>query len=216
MRLSEKSIELNFCHQMSPRLAQPAWWFGTTQRQERDAGWDVASKIAGGWILFQVKASKEVLKSGHRRFRGYHHHHHHHHHHQLVELQVRATRPLGVFYVLPTIGTTSELTKVRFSLLNNLRFLDVHDIPRVSPPTKSSGSLRKSELHYFDLNSAGTAVTIHSDPVTVPVMSVEGLGADMSGAALTEDVDIGPARAAEESRTFLSAGRNRVAVFLPS
>lgn len=208
MRLSEKSIELNFCHQMSSQVAQPAWWFGTTQRQERDAGWDVASKIAGGWIRFQLKASKEVLKLGHRRFRG--------HHHQLVELQVRATRPLGVFYVLPTIGTTSELTKVHFSLLNNLRFLDVHAIPPVSPPTTPSGSLRKSELHYFDLNSAGTAVTIHSDPVTVPVMSVEGLGADMRGAALNDDLDVGPAEAARESRTFLSAGRHRVAVFLPS
>jgi hypothetical protein len=206
MRLSEKSIELNFCHQLSSQLGQPAWWFGTTQRQERDAGWDVPSKIAGSWIRFQLKASKKVLKSGDRRFRG---------HHQLVELQVRATHRLAVFYVLPTIGTTSELMYVKFNLLDNLRFLDVHAIPPISAPTTRSGSVRKSELHYYDLNSAGTAVTIHSDPVTVPVMSVDVLGADVRESALGQEVDIAPEEAASANRTFLSAGRHRVAVFLP-
>ncbi|MFA9432835.1 hypothetical protein [Egicoccus sp. AB-alg2] len=85
MRLSEKTIELNFCHQMSLVLGQPSWWFGTTQRQERDLGWDVAGHVAGRWVKFQLKASNEVLTNGRRRFRG--------HHEQLVELQAQAAAP---------------------------------------------------------------------------------------------------------------------------
>ena len=136
MRLSEKSIELNFCHQMSTALGHPIWWFGTTQRQERDAGWDVAGQVAGHWMRFQLKASKHVLGNGARRFQG--------HHHQLVELQNRATTPLSVFYVFPTIGTTAELIAANFDLLPHLRLLDVYSVPAgIGPPTTRSGSLRK-------------------------------------------------------------------------
>lgn len=208
MRLAEKSIELNFCHQMSLSLGQPSWWFGTTQRQEREAGWDVAGKLAGKWIRFQLKASNEVLTNGRRRFRG--------HHEQLVELKARAVAPLSVFYVFPTIGSTAELVAANFDLLPNLRLLDVFTVPVLGPPTTKSGSLRKSELHYFDLDVGAGAVTIHSDPVEVAVDHVEGVGADIRGMrrGLTDQA-VEPGRGVEESRDFLRRGRNRVAVFLP-
>lgn len=208
MRLSEKSIELNFCHQMSLVLGQPSWWFGTTQRQEREAGWDVAGKVAGSWIRFQLQASNHVLGDGRRRFRG--------HHEQLVELQARATSPLSVFYVLPTIDSTGELIAANFALLPHLRLVDVHAIPGIGPPTTPSGTLRKSELHYFDLDDLAGTVTIHSDPVVVGTLRVEGLGADIRGIIRTNaDQGVEPARGVEESQDFLKGGRNRVAVFLP-
>lgn len=208
MRLSEKSIELNFCHQISVVLGQPSWWFGTTQRQEREAGWDVAGKLAGRWIRFQLKASNEVLSNGRRRFRG--------HHEQLTELQARALAPLSVFYVFPTIGSTAELIAASFDLLPNLRLLDVHSVPGIAPPTTRSGTLRKSELHYFDLDAAAGTVRIHSDPVDVGVLRAEGLGSeirDLVGPATDQRDE--PGHGVEESRDFLRRGRNRVAVFLP-
>lgn len=212
MRLSEKSIELNFCHQMSAAFGDPIWWFGTTQRQERDAGWDVAGQVAGRWMRFQLKASKEVLRSGARRFRG--------HHHQLVELQNRAVEPLSVFYVFPTIGTTAELIAANFDLLPNLRLLDVYYLPAgIGPPSTASGSLRKSELHYFDLHANLYDLTIHSDPIEVGTLRAnEALGADIRGimrAQAEQGVLDSPAEAAQSSREFLGAGRNRVAAFLP-
>lgn len=211
MRLSEKSIELNLCHQMSTALGDPIWWFGTTQKQERDAGWDVAGKVAGRWMRFQLKASKEVLSNGARRFRG--------HHHQLVELKNRATTPLSVFYVFPTIGTTAELVAANFDLLPRLRLLDVYGVPAgIGPPTTPSGALRKSELHYFDLHANLYHLTIHSDPVEVGTLGLDGLGADIRGimrAEAEQQTLADPAEAAASSREFLGAGRNRVAAFIP-
>lgn len=210
MRLSEKSIELNFCHQVGAVLGAPVWWFGTTQRQEREAGWDVASKIAGSWVRFQLKASNHVLRSGARRFCG--------HHHQLVELQARATRPLAVFYVFPTIGSTAQLIAAGFDLLPHLRFLDVYTVPGgIGFPTKESGALRKSELHNFDLDTTAGTVTIHSDPVVVPVIGLDGLGADIRGLARSRaDAQDDPRSEAVDTREFLRQGRHRVAAFLPA
>jgi hypothetical protein len=211
MRLSEKSIELNFCHQMSTVLGSPVWWFGTTQRQERQAGWDVAGKVAGRWLRFQLKASNEVLSNGVRRFRG--------HHHQLIELQSRATTPLSVFYVFPTIGTTAELMSANFDLLPRLRLLDVHGLPGgIGAPTTPSGSLRKTELHYFDLHPFTWGLTIRSDPIEAGTLDAPGLGADIGGlmrASEQEQVLDRAGEAAAVSREFLGAGRNRVAAFLP-
>jgi hypothetical protein len=210
MRLSEKSIELNFCHRMSMSLGDPIWWFGTTQRQERDAGWDVAGKVSGRWVRFQLKASKEVLGNGARRFRG--------HHHQLIELQSRARTPLSVFYVFPTIGTTGELVAANFDLLPRLRLLDVYSLPAgIGPPTTPSGALRKSEHHYFDLQT-NNDLTIHSDPIEVGTLGVDGLGADIRGlmsAEAQQEALVAPDEAAQSSREFLGAGRNRIAAFLP-
>jgi hypothetical protein len=212
MRLSEKSIELNFCHQMSLELGEPIWWFGTTQAQEREAGWDVAGRVAGHWIRFQLKASREVLTNGARRFRG--------HHHQLVELRARAVgRPCSVFYVFPTIGTTAELTAAQFDLLPWLSFLDVNAIQGViDEPTTAGGALRKSGLHYFDLRADHQVVTIHSDPLEVGTISVERLAGTARDLRNAGDVRLLPdlAGGVQDARAFLLGGRNRVAAFMPA
>lgn len=209
MRLSEKTIELNFCAQFAANLSPPYWWFGLTQKQEKRAGWDAAAKVAGVWVRFQLKASCHVLKSGVRRFETPHH--------QLVALKDRTTQPHSTLFVLPMLGTTQELAAVGFSLLSELRFLDVYDIPAtVGPPTRRSGALRKSMRHYVDLNPAGTAVTIHSDPVEARVIRAERFTAVLEDTRRSRLVtDDQPQQELAESRQFLEAAPGRVALFLP-
>lgn len=211
MRLSEKTIEVNFCSQLTPLIRPRPWWFGLTQQQEAGAGWDVASKISGRWVRFQLKASERRMGStGCRRFQTPHH--------QLVELKARATKPGRVFYVLPNIGSTKDLVRERFDLLPSLWLLDLYDVPAIGPPTTASGALRKNEHHYLDLSVSGDwgIVTIHSDPIEVPMLGVEAVaqriadGGEPSPDVVEplEDQGVAPVR------RFLQAGRNRVAAFL--
>jgi hypothetical protein len=204
VRVSEKTIELNFCSQLGALLGQPQWWFGLTQKQEADAGWDVAGKMGGRWLLFQLKASSHILSNGQRQFRCQHQ--------QLESLRDRATMPLKVFYVLPSIGTTAELGAAGFDLVPNIHLVDVFDIVGVGPPTTRSGSLRKSEAHYFDLDSAAHTVTIHSDPVTVETVSLASL-ADRVSTDRSRFED--GTNAGGDAREFMAQGRGRVAAFLP-
>lgn len=78
MRLAEKTLELTLCHQIGATLFQwPPWpprggpqpiWFGLTQRQEAEAGFDAAARLHGGrLLLLQFKAGRK-LKNGSVRF----------------------------------------------------------------------------------------------------------------------------------------------------
>lgn len=155
MRISEKTIELNFCAQVTASAATPMFWFGLTQKQEAAAGFDAAMKMGGRLLLFQFKASDHVLKSTDRRF--------HLNHDQLAALQTRATKhPRSVFYAFPLIGNTIELSKSP-SLLANVGLLDVATLPRINPPTTRFGTPRKNRVHYADVRR--WTVTIHSEPV---------------------------------------------------
>jgi hypothetical protein len=110
--------------------------------------------------------------------------------------------------------------------LPNLRFLDVWDIPAdLGPPTTASGALRKSQRHYLDLDVTRSIVTIHSDPVPVPVLT-EGLVRELI-AESPPDQQLAPVpavgtrssgrdtRVITDVREFLEGGRNRVAAFMP-
>src|SRR5260370_17670409 len=126
MRLSEKTIELNFCAAVTASAAAPSLWFGLTQKQEAAAGFDAAIKMGGRLLLFQFKASDRVLKSSDRRF--------HLSHHQLAALQKRAAkRPRSVFYAFPLIGNTVELSKAH-SLLPTVALHDIPTLPPINPP----------------------------------------------------------------------------------
>jgi hypothetical protein len=130
MRLSEKTIELNFCAQVTASAPTPILWFGLTQKQEAAAGFDAASRMGGRLLLFQFKASDNVLKSTDRRF--------HLSHHQLAALQQRATkRPRSVFYAFPFIGNTVELSKTP-SLLAKVGLLDVSTLSAIRCATLDS------------------------------------------------------------------------------
>ena len=161
MRLSEKSIELNFCAGVSRHHSRPVHWFGLTQRQEAVAGFDVATRLGARVVCFQVKASNHVLKRSHaRRFKAPHD--------QLTALQQRAKRHRSIYYLLPDFGDTVELAGLR-DPLGHMWLLDVADLPApMPPPTKgTSRILRKSGWHYVDM--VPPHVTVHSEPVTVPV-----------------------------------------------
>src|SRR6266700_124976 len=153
MRLSEKTIELNFCAQLTAGTPTPVLWFGLTQRQEAAAGFDAATRFHGRVLLFQFKASDYILRSGYRRF--------YLSHHQMKALQTRAKgRMRSVFYAFPFLGTTVELASNPL-LLTQTGLLDVSTLPSIGPPTTSVGSPRKNELHYADVRP--WAATLHSE-----------------------------------------------------
>jgi hypothetical protein len=79
MRLSEKTLEINLCAQLSQVLGGVIW-FGLTQRQEAQAGFDVCTRLGGRLLILQFKASSYDVPGG-RRFVLKHD--------QLLALQVR-------------------------------------------------------------------------------------------------------------------------------
>jgi len=121
VRLSEKTFELNFCNQFERLVKKKIFWFGLTQKQESQLGFDAATILRGDCFFFQFKASKHVLKNKTRKF--------YTSHKQLINLQKLAVAGLNVFYVLPNIGETIELIQ-NPDLFNYTWFLDVHQIKK--------------------------------------------------------------------------------------
>jgi hypothetical protein len=160
MRLSEKTIELNFCAQFT-RIAKPLiLWFGLTQRQEAQAGFDACTRVNGRLLIFQFKTSNKILLSGRRRF--------YLQHDQLMNLQTRIKGfQRFVFYVFPLVGSTFEFSK-NSNILGQSWFLDVACLPVMGVPTTRRGAPRKSRLHYADV--APGLVTIHSEPVELELL----------------------------------------------
>jgi hypothetical protein len=141
MRLPEKTIELNFCSQLAAFYGGPCFWFGLTQKQEARAGLDAAVRFNARIYIFQFKASCHGV-GGARRF--------HAPHTQLVNLRSRASVSRSVFYVLPEVGTTSELGGSS-DLLGRSWLLDAADLRDVQPPVTPWQTLRRNQRHYFDL-----------------------------------------------------------------
>ncbi len=160
MRLSEKSVELNFCAEATAAagLAAHPFWCGLTQQQEKKLGFDVAGMRGGRLLIYQFKASNQFAANGLRRFRAPHH--------QLVNLRKLATGPDQVFYVFPEIGTSSELVAAG-SITSKAWLCDVW-----FPTLKALGpSHRKGGEHYVDLDPATKQCTWHSDVAEVPVVT---------------------------------------------
>lgn len=167
MRLSEKTLELNICAQMSARLNphQNLLWFGLTQKQEARAGFDACAKLRGRLLVFQFKASNHVLMSGKRRFLAPHH--------QFVALKaISGSSARSVFYAFPMIGNTLEVKK-NPDLLQQTWLLDLAIAPSLSPPTTTSGSPRKNGCHNVYVSPG--KVEIHSDPVQATLINASDL-----------------------------------------
>lgn len=167
MRVPEKTIELNFCAELTALWAkkrQGVLWFGPTQKQEARLGFDAATRLGGSVFLFQFKASCHLLRSGERRF--------HAPHQQMCRLQTFCQgSSRAVFYVFPTFGTSAELLRAP-SVLHNSLLLDVKDLPSPIPrPTKRSGGLRVTGNHLVDVDQGKLRATIHSDPFMVPLVT---------------------------------------------
>jgi hypothetical protein len=177
-RLSEKTLELNFASQLNHACGGRLLWFGLTQKQEAEQGFDIATRIGKGLFIVQMKASMHVLQSGERQFKAAHD--------QLENLRKLTLKggghiPSGcIYYAFPVIGTSAELSNHQ-DVLANTWLCDVADIPALGVPTTSSGSLRKDGNHYvkvtpgaapLDSSKPGIA-TFHSDPVDVEVITGE-------------------------------------------
>ncbi|OIQ60534.1 hypothetical protein MTIN_18810 [Moorella thermoacetica] len=161
MRLSEKTIELNFCAQSSAFLNQRLIWFGLTQKQEAKAGFDACTRVNGRLMIFQFKASNMNIRGG-RRFNAPHN--------QMQNLINRVRHfQRSVFYVFPLIGTTYELEYNNGDILSNTWLLDVATIPPLPLPTTRRGTPRSKGIHYIDV--IPPKAIIHSEPVEVNLIN---------------------------------------------
>ncbi len=193
MRLAEKTIELNWCAQLGPFLKRRLVWFGLTQAQEFEAGFDAYTRLGGALLVLQFKASNHVLGGGLRRFYAQHH-------------QLEALRALGhrransVFYVFPGVGNTKELS-ANPDIIAQSQLLNAASIPlSVGVPTIKSGAPRKSAVHYIDVGRG--VATIHSEPTNVGLVSARQL-LEAEGAS-GADGAVGPSKTAlNEERRWL-------------
>ncbi|MDL4864229.1 hypothetical protein NPJ88_017985 [Halomonas elongata] len=164
MRLSEKTLELNICAQISSFLRGTAkpFWFGLTQKQEAVAGFDACAKLNGRLLVFQFKASNNVLKNGDRKFLAPHY--------QMSALsRVAGSAARSVFYAFPLIGNTLEL-KSNPNLLSQTWLLDVKQLSHLGPPTKSDGTWRKNGCHNVYVRKG--SATVHSEPLETDLISM--------------------------------------------
>lgn len=159
MRVSEKTIELNYCAQLNRKSTYNLIWFGLTQKQEARAGFDACTKLGGRLILFQFKASNHTMRTGARRFVASHS--------QMEALRERCRSTRSVFYAFPLIGTTHELTTKR-DLLSHTWLLDVRALRTLPAPTGRSGGLRKNGAHYIHVMPRRAIIC--SDPIEVPLI----------------------------------------------
>lgn len=170
MRIPEKTIELNFCKGFPQLLGHDLIWFGLTQKQEAKAGFDACARSNSTLMLFQLKASNNLLKNGTRRFLA--------EHDQMQVLRNQVKKNRLVYYVLPIIGTTPEIIHgLCFSHCS--RYLDISQLPPTIPFPYAKGTKpptkRKNNCHYVDLAPNLATATIHSDPFEVKLLSADDL-----------------------------------------
>lgn len=147
-KLSEKTLELNLCSQIASLLslnsqnANSVFWFGLTQTQERDWGFDACARIGQGrMIILQFKSAVKTGFPDLRRF--------HAPHEQMVDLINRSKEfENSVFYVLPEVMNFADLRGGDFDLLSSTWLLNVNHLP---DPMPTSG--RKSGMHNIEINS---------------------------------------------------------------
>lgn len=174
-RLSEKTLELNFASQLNHRCGGSLLWFGLTQKQEAECGFDIATRAGSALFIVQMKASSHVLQgSGARKFK-------------VPDDQLKRLRDIkvggkalplrSVFYAFPVLGTVGDLT-AHSNVLENTWLCDVADCGAVGAPTKADGSARKDGCHYVHVSRGEPPLTPgepgvaewHSNPVEVAVL----------------------------------------------
>jgi hypothetical protein len=166
MKLSEKTLELNICAQVSAFLPEDLkiFWFGLTQKQEAISGFDACTKLCGKLLIFQFKASDHLLNNGARKFLAPHS--------QLVALQ-NHVRPGNnsrcIFYAFPLIGNTQEM-QADPNLLSQTWLVDVASLPQFPPPTKTNGDLRKNGCHNVYVNPPNQTI-FRSESVGVETLN---------------------------------------------
>jgi hypothetical protein len=155
-KLAEKTIELTVSAQFGHQFGTDMVWFGLTQAQERQHGFDTATNLGGRAFILQFKVSSTVPKSGmyfgQRRFGCQHH--------QMSALvNTFGGMPNSCFYFLPNLGLFSELVAINGDILGHSFLMDVAGLQNPVPPTH-----RKSGYHYAYLDSTVPVVTVTSTP----------------------------------------------------
>jgi hypothetical protein len=146
MRLPEKALELNFCAQFT-ELVRPrrALWFGLTQRQEAQWGFDASSNLGRWLIFFQFKALEKINE---RLWRC------HALHEQLLNLQRLSQKcrseGASVFYAFPLISGDEEFLQ-QPQLLPKTWLLDVEELPAMPPPRRKDGKPAKEGKHVVEV-----------------------------------------------------------------
>jgi hypothetical protein len=140
MRMPGKALELNFCAQFSERVRpRQTLWFGLTQRQEAQWGFDARADLGGHLAVFLFTAPRKMNE---RLWRlGVKHR-------QLCSLRglVRQSDPerVSIFYAFPLIATDAEFMD-HPHLLSRTWLLDVRELREVPAPEP------KDETHQVEV-----------------------------------------------------------------
>ncbi len=160
MRLSEKTLELNFCKGLPSVLGLNVFWLGLTQQEEKKFGFDHCTNAGGMLLIIQMKRfHKSLKKTGARRFDAPHH--------QMQALKnidlllQSADVPRFVAYAVPEASDSSHLCNLDCPS-TCVNYLDLVHFPAVIPPTG-----RANNLHYVDV--LGASALVHSDEFRVQV-----------------------------------------------
>jgi hypothetical protein len=117
-KLSEKTLELNFCSQFAALVQCEALWLGLTQLQESKFGFDASTTLKERVFVFQFKAPKNGLKPSEFKLDD----------RQLRVLMKATKHKRSVFYALSMIGVSDEL-RHKQRVPEHTWLLDIIDIP---------------------------------------------------------------------------------------
>ena len=166
MRFNEKTFEINYCAQASAYWApqfRTVWW-GLTQRQERQYGFDAATMVGSRYVIFQFKMLKRTnteARYGELRYQA--------EHFQMVDLRRRAKRNGAVFYVLPTIETMAELLR-NSDLIQQSWLLDVAQLPDpIQQPSGVYNIANRRGVPPHRIYLTPPTGVVHSEPMDVKV-----------------------------------------------
>lgn len=122
MKISEKTLELNFCYQFPALLKCNVLWLGLTQRQEAQEGFDACAKMHGRVIIFQFKAPSKALASNRFRLN----------HEQLKVLkETSISLDAEVYYAFPLLSVMAEISH-KPNVPEHTWLLDVSRLPILS------------------------------------------------------------------------------------
>ena len=117
-KLSEKTLELNFCSQFAALVQCETLWLGLTQFQGSKLGFDASITLKERVIVFQFKAPKNGLKPSEFKLDD----------RQLRVLMEATKQKRSVFYALQVIGISDEL-RHKQRVPEHTWLLDIIDIP---------------------------------------------------------------------------------------
>jgi len=158
--LNEKTLELNLCSELSRffrLLGLQSVWRGLTQHEEKKWGFDAATSLGGGRLIFiQWKA---VKRGGAYSFKL--------NDDQMLRLTRLGVRyPSSVFYGLPRVNDWSDYRTQGFLALPNTRFVDAGMM-------RSHPSLGKQLSHTATVSLSGATVRVTSKPMEYKGLRIE-------------------------------------------